>query len=269
MIKEVSILRVFAMLLVVFYHCIAFYTPSWGNVECYPIHLYTCYLLNSFHLPVFVFLSGYLYSNIFNLGKYNDTGHFYTNKIKRLLIPYTTVGILLLFLLPNRCSPIDLLNGISHLWFLVMLFNCFVIFHSLRSIWGAFTIKKEMFVLLLFFIFHMFSLYMQAQPRALCIGYTLQYSFWFYLGMVFQRNQDAIDRIVSRLPKSVFVLSIMVLLLLISMNFVPSIVPYKIFQFLADIMVAFIIIYLYDSLKCNKLPTNALRLRFLGGGKFS
>ena len=48
--------------------------------------------MGGIHMPIFVFISGYLYWKLKGDGHYNDLFAFYKNKTLRLLVPYLVVG---------------------------------------------------------------------------------------------------------------------------------------------------------------------------------
>lgn len=127
---DISILRVAAMLMVVFYHClcpysiwkwtaysIGFQVPLWETIDN---------MLLQLHLPIFFLISGYLYGCKRILGGgYFDTGLFVLGKTKRVLLPYLLVGVFLCLLQDRDMA--QMLYGVSHLWFLVVIFECYMI----------------------------------------------------------------------------------------------------------------------------------------------
>lgn len=126
--NDISILRVSAMLMVVFYHClcpysiwdgtdfyIGFHVPAWDVVDG---------MLAQIHLPIFFLISGYLYGYKRIRGGYNDNVKFLKDKALRVLAPYVIVG-LFLCLLQDR-DILQMLCGISHLWFLLVIYECYL-----------------------------------------------------------------------------------------------------------------------------------------------
>lgn len=93
--QSISHMRVCAMLLVVYYHCICFYTPVWdlpGALQV-PIYESMAFSLNAIHMPAFVYISGFLYAYLYLYkGKYHDGVLFYVDKTKRLMRPYMLWG---------------------------------------------------------------------------------------------------------------------------------------------------------------------------------
>lgn len=125
----ISYLRVMAMLLIVFYHCFCCYsvwTPG-GAYSAYSVPLWqmSATMLANFHLPIFTLVAGYLFSYLSQQGHYDDKRKFLRGKVNRLLLPYVVWGVFLIVLQGRPVS--QLLMGVSHLWYLLFLFVCFVL----------------------------------------------------------------------------------------------------------------------------------------------
>jgi hypothetical protein len=136
--NSISIIRVTAMLMIIFYHCLCY------NAGIWPFHnpiVYTSLEIAVIHniatvgLDAFVFISGLLYYRIDQTGKYNNNGLFLKNKTERLLVPYFVWGVAQCFIFYGRQDPKELLGGIAHLWFLLMLFEVFVTVCITKRIW--------------------------------------------------------------------------------------------------------------------------------------
>lgn len=77
-------------------------------------------------LQGFAFVSGLLFARGYILkGKYSDTRKFVMDKVRRLLLPYIfwCLALYLLYSVPM----LDIVCGAKHLWFLLMLFEVFVV----------------------------------------------------------------------------------------------------------------------------------------------
>lgn len=127
-------MRVAAMLMVVMYHSLCFY-GIWPDSSFTVVsYMGWAKFLNSVDMPIFFFLSGYLYAY-----KLSDTDYvrplFLYKKFKRLMCPYLFWGILIVLLFPNRYKFTTMAVGISHLWFLMALMMIFVIMTALRHFW--------------------------------------------------------------------------------------------------------------------------------------
>lgn len=105
-------------------------------------------LIIGFSVETFAFVAGYVFSyQCLNLGKKYEFRPFVEKKFKRLIIPMLFFGIVYYFCF--LFNPLDfsfsafsikLLSGCGHLWFLSMLFWCFISIwvidhYKLSSIW--------------------------------------------------------------------------------------------------------------------------------------
>lgn len=127
--SNIDITRAILTIVLVLYHAFAPYGNGWQN----PINVsYTAYwwlskLLYNGFLEGFVLISGFCYAN--SCSKH----HFrIMPKFKRLMLPslFWSVIWLLLFSDLSIYSPLfwyKAINGAGHLWFLPMLFCCFVL----------------------------------------------------------------------------------------------------------------------------------------------
>lgn len=155
-IEWIDMARVITMLLVIIGHSNYTYIPTdFGSLN-YPEPEETCisylflkkmvYFIYSFHMPVFMAISGLCFSLGFH--KTKALRDLIINKGKRLLIPFlvvtTFVAIPIKFIGGYYSTSENifhdiimgqyLLMGNSHLWFLVSLFYCFIIFYLIEPI---------------------------------------------------------------------------------------------------------------------------------------
>lgn len=135
-----DLLKSFTILLVVLGHITIIYSPhsslpqpngnTWINLLTDAIY--------SFHMPLFMFVSGCIYAIGRKRQKYRQLPDLLRNKFRRLMIPYLFIGLGLLIptLIWLRMtesdyfqSALDLLRGmqVKHLWFLLALFLIFLI----------------------------------------------------------------------------------------------------------------------------------------------
>lgn len=200
--NEYSLLKVIATILVVFAHITIMYTDlgvinpandSWGLS-------YITKLIYSYHMPLFVFISGAIYYYLRQeKGKYSNFKNFVSNKAKRLMLPYMIFGILYVapvmigfgFTTDNFFSYVA--NGIllstnsRHLWYLFCLFNIFIIFYG-----AEIYVKKLPAVIKVAALFIIYMMYLEV-PNIFQLRATAQYLIYFYLGYLFQRNKKSID----------------------------------------------------------------------------
>lgn len=137
---HLDFLRGVCVLTVVVFHCYAFLTHGhflamretylqFDRINyCGPIVV---------AMPLFTFISGFLYAYLRNLGKYSKDLPFLKNKIKRLLLPY--IFFVVLFSITMEIQHTDFITitnhtwhrivygNYIHLWYLPILFWCFVI----------------------------------------------------------------------------------------------------------------------------------------------
>ena len=151
------------MLLVVIYHCIVFWTGSWFTknpvYESKLLSLFASWM-NSFHIYGFSLVSGYLFYFLkHEKNKYASLLPFAANKAKRLLLPYVFVSVV--WVIPFavyyfQYDTIEIINkyalGISpnQLWFLLMLFCVFMIFHPLSSFFEKHNIGGVIVVIVIY-----------------------------------------------------------------------------------------------------------------------
>lgn len=126
------------MLLVVLYHsCVMWAGGGWFDypvVSCGPLGVFALWL-NTFHVPMFVFASGYVHSYLRRETlHYGSASTVLVRKARRLLLPCALVS--LLWAAPiygvfvgteNLAIKFLLMESPSQLWFLPMLFWCFAI----------------------------------------------------------------------------------------------------------------------------------------------
>lgn len=131
--NDIVILRSVSILLVVFVH--SFYIYNYGvlsdiNTPFLQIERFVNLdILNKFRMPMFIFISGFLFSFLhYKKHKYPRFVDLFKNKFKRLIIPYWVFFPITALCLGKlyQLSVYDFLYPMGHLWFLLMLFWCFV-----------------------------------------------------------------------------------------------------------------------------------------------
>lgn len=146
-----------------------------------------------FHMPIFFLLSGAV-AAISNLEKF-DT--MFEKKIKRLLVPYYVYG--LLFMLPikycmgfygtdNIKKVARSFLGISecgHLWFLPVLFWCFVFSYLLFK-----TVGKKSIYLVFVIVFILWRCTPDIENGYYGLTMTIDYLPWFVIGYIFEKNRQ-------------------------------------------------------------------------------
>lgn len=208
-IEHISIARAIAIVLIVFGHSIIIYSGDWiyvSVVKYFPLKVLKHYIY-SFHLPLFVFVSGYLY--YISSAEKNRNERFLKlikKKANRLLVPYLFVATI--WMIPikyiigfhNNADVYDIyIRGIllskdpGHLWFLLMLFNVFVLFYLLNT----FILSKSSLMLSAVLIFAV-GLSGQYATNLLQIQQSFGYLMYFYAGYIWARHRIFLDSFILR-----------------------------------------------------------------------
>lgn len=199
-IEEYSVLRVILTVLVVVGHSIVIqsvteyggydYTEFFsGEIISQKILSLLHSIIYSFHMPCFFALSGTLFYYAVANGRYNTLIELVREKALRLLLPYAVISLLWVFpwkmlsgyyllsenILADFFVGQFLLQGNTHLWFLVTLFLIFIILYFFRFL-------KKSFLFVGLFVAYIVSGFCTINV----IAFVLKYSFWFYLGYVFE-----------------------------------------------------------------------------------
>lgn len=144
---EVSIMRPILIVLLVVFHAFCPWGGYWEPLpSMIPIVAYKWIdrVVYAFMLESFVFISGYIWSYQRNeLGRKENLKQLALKKFNRLIVPSVVFSILYLLLFsPNMLTVkglmgggiYEVLKGAGHLWFLPMLFWCFVYTYLLEKI---------------------------------------------------------------------------------------------------------------------------------------
>ncbi|AWZ50063.1 hypothetical protein C3495_14565 (plasmid) [Clostridiaceae bacterium 14S0207] len=209
--EDYTMLRVIGILLVILAHATHGYTTGWVyecTVKSDFFRRLTRYVY-SFHMPLFLFISGGVYYFCRKtLKKYDNLGGFLLNKSKRLLIPYIFVGCF--YLVPirmylNICTHPGityfhaLFNQIIRvqipggLWYVVMLFNVFILFRIFEK-W--FDSNPFITNILIFAFLYYRSPKITNQYQ---ISRTCFHIVYFYLGYYFEGHKQQILTYINKL----------------------------------------------------------------------
>ena len=94
--------KVLLTLLVVLGHVFKMYSPETvidTGIECSLLKILYRWIY-TFHMPAFILLSGFVFQECKNYGKYADFIPFLKNKFRRIMVPYLSFATLLV--LPTR-----------------------------------------------------------------------------------------------------------------------------------------------------------------------
>lgn len=212
LLTDVVIIRPILVVLLVFYHAFAIYSGIWTPIEGFPevrVYWWLDKLSYAFMLETFVFVSGYVFGyqvRTKGVSKLNAKDLF-VGKLKRLMVPCMFFSLLYIILFLDINQPIyktmyEMVDGVAHMWFLPMLFWCFV------GIWIIEKIHvKQQWVLLILLLSSIVSIV----NLPLQLGQTMYYMLFFYVGYIIQRR--AIDLTKLESQKMTFVLSLAFLVL--------------------------------------------------------
>jgi len=198
---EIVVLRFIAIISIVVWHCFACPYIYWGLAQHTPVAPYFKLifpnLIPDANMPLFTFISGYLFCYLFQKGKYSDFKKFVINKAKRLLIPFFVIGTLVNLTAPQRYLSDILWGGGSHLWYVLMLFWCFMLNWILEKINNKYLRYIPFFV-----SFFLVSLRGSAgridHHLPLGMDHAAYYFCYFYFGFFIYKNIDLAYRISKR-----------------------------------------------------------------------
>lgn len=227
--NHISILRNIALICVVLGHAGCIYAGKWNftvvNSNSRLLKYITDYIY-SFHMPLFVFISGYVYNYSREMmGKYSSIKKFIINKWKRLIIPYILTGIV--FMIPiqtffsvyedkeilivdKSIKYIILAQKPGHLWYLLMLFNLFIIFRIMEKFLNRGNVLFNLVIL------EFISIASIKLPNIYYISSAFVYLIYFYLGYILCRNIDEIKISLKNNKKKYLIVNI----LLFNVNYI-------------------------------------------------
>ena len=193
-ILEIDALRVLCIVMLLCYHSFAIFSGGWpavdGMVEI-PFYSWAGKFFYSFMLPLWVFISGYLWGYQFGLKKnIISIKGLISKKMKKLLLPALIFGFLYLLAFGNIAeltTPkgiLIFLSGEGHLWFLPMLFWVFVFSYLI-----LYVKLNDCFLLVVLLIVSAVSWNLPT----LGIGNGLHYLFYFQLGTIIYKHRDSIN----------------------------------------------------------------------------
>lgn len=189
-------LRPIVILLLVFMHSFTMFTGgTWPLPEgVHPVLSYDWITKISFGcmLETFTFISGYLFAfQLIDKRQDITIGRLSLNKLKRLMLPSVVFSIIYsLFFYTKEFTPAtylyDIINGLGNMWYLPMLFWCFIAGYIIYRIRIS---DKWKFLLLLILAFG------KTQYRLpLQLSETCYYLFFFYLGFVVWKHRDIVKQ---------------------------------------------------------------------------
>lgn len=199
---EYTVIKTLASLLVVIAHVTTFYTYAGGVVPMPPnawLDRLTT-LIYSFHMPLFIFVSGAVYHRCIVAGKYKRIPAFIVKKAKRIMLPYYVWGIfyvtpVMVLLGFTEQPPFEyIVKGIlcntnsRHLWFLWTLFFVSVGIRLLQPLMRR-AVPKYMLLCALLVVWYA-SRYVTGRYG---ISSIMQYALWYDAGYLFDEQKARMD----------------------------------------------------------------------------
>ncbi len=192
---DIAVLRLIAVITVVFFHIYGMcYASSHLPSPLPQIYRETYWRFNQFipinvAMPLFVFISGYLFSIQIKSGKYSSISQLLKDKFLRLILPSFVFSILMMLSIHTLDFSFFIKWGYAHLWFLPMLFWLFIISYITREIWMSGVKCYELGFLLLTFII---LLVKPPLPIVGRINLTVENLYFFVLGTELACNEQKV-----------------------------------------------------------------------------
>jgi len=264
------------MLLIVLYHSLLFFGGNWFTIVK-PMYtnnyIYNFALwLNTFHVQTFIMISGYLYYYLkTKCGKYNSFSHFAKKKCQRLLLPYIftalcwVIPISLYFFkynFKNIFLKYILMSSPDQLWFLVTLFNIFIIFHlAFKKI----KVSKLVLLIVIFLSITLGGVLGYFDIEYFQIASSFKYGCFFYLGCYLYKYGNSLNF------KKIIGLTITAILLIIlnNINIINNIIIEKVLLQVLSIIEVILVYYVCTYIiKNNKINLNNKIYKLLESNSF-
>ena len=193
---EVTLMRCILAILIVFAHAFTCYGHSWRPPEGFmeiPVYKWLERTAAAFLLEAFVFISGYLFAfQRITLNRKTSFGPLVANKLKRLMLPsvlFSAAYFAIFYQYKGLGNLLySIINGCGHLYFLPMLFWCFLGGWLLEQV----KVKDgwKMAFLVCLNLFALISLPLQLRGAA-------SFLLYFYAGLVVYKHKEAIKEVIT------------------------------------------------------------------------
>ncbi len=204
---EVSFIRPILILLLVVFHSFAIFSGAWDmpeGLEVIPAYGWVARSAYAIMLECFVFLSGYLWAyQRETMGKKDNVNKLIVSKFNRLIIPCLVFGVLYIVMIDGfnslKESALSVWGGVGHLWFLPMLFWCFLLGYPIVS-----RQRNPIIVMSLLTVLTFCSII----PLPLRISMSFYYLFFFIGGYYCWQYKEKITRVLYSKTLLIWVLFI-------------------------------------------------------------
>lgn len=214
---NVNFAKTVLMILIVLCHSAAFWNGNWFTKNPKFDSLFLSGFsewLGTFHVYCFCLISGFLFYYLkYEKGseKYNNFSLFVRQKLKRLIVPYVFLAILWVIPIAMYFFPNYTIKNItisyalavspSQLWFLIMLFNVFLIFYALSDIF----MKNIKLGILLSLLFYGIGVIMPGYfMNVFSIFTSCRFLIFFYIGFIIR--QYKLLNLLKKVPSVFWVL---------------------------------------------------------------
>lgn len=209
---DVVVIRNILIFLLVFYHAFAIYSGAWAPIKGFPevpVYWWLDKLSYAFMLELFVFVSGYVFGYQVRIKGENrlQPKALFLGKFKRLMIPCMVFSLLYILLLGNITQPVQktlygMVNGAGHMWFLPMLFWCFV---------GVWIIEKKHLKSKWAIPLLVLASWVSFLPLPLRMGTAMYYMLFFYVAYIIQKNDISLDWLYTKRNAIITTISFVIL----------------------------------------------------------
>ena len=213
-----TFIKTILMILVVVYHSVLFWSGNWFSelpVFASNVLPVLAKWLNTIHIYGFTLVSGYIFYHIkMERGGYDKFLPFIKKKAARLLIPYAFVAMIWVIPIAVYYFKYDfndiffkfiLATSPSQLWFLVMLFNVFVISYLMSKIWEK---HSGIGFIIVVGFYGLGIVASQILPNVFMIWTSCQYVLFFWIGFCLRKYKEGI---VWKIPISIYLIADVIL----------------------------------------------------------
>lgn len=216
---DIAILRLLCIVVVVYFHAYGMtYAEHFSNstAELYRIYyeyFNKTYLIN-IAMPMFIFISGFLFGGQLLSRNYSFI-RVLKNKFMRIMLPFFLFTILFMFT-TNSISWKPFYEWTYwHLWFLPMIFWCFIIGYLIRPLL-YYNFFLSVIILIISFSISLFQI---SGSTFLALGSIVQWFCWFALGMFIYKYETIILQSLSSIKKGVIIILLITVYFFIILNY--------------------------------------------------
>lgn len=208
----IELLRVICLIIVTLFHTVSRYDNPDIITELPEIFRWIIRQLIWIAVPMFLFISVFLFSGQINNNRFTSCRDLIVNKFQRLLIPYICFTCLIM-LSSGFFDYTQLFKGnFWHLWFLPTLFCCFVVYFFIFNYINKCR-RKNRFIESLIFIIS-FACCTISIPEKFCfmgIDGLIKWGVYFVLGIIIKNNETIFLIIMNKYKAWILLLSIWII----------------------------------------------------------